>query len=98
MLFRSGTKYIAWVNMAKGGQYPMLQVVEGDGSSIDTLKAALDAYPSNVVFEAPLQNADATVGGGETGVNADCSVRVVDGKVYIAAMGWKNGFAVFQIL
>ncbi len=94
----NGTKYIAWVNMAKGGQYPKLQVVEGDGSSIDTLKAALDSYPTNVVFEAPLQAADATVAGGSTGVNADCSVRVVNGKVYIAAMGWKNGIAVFELL
>lgn len=92
------TKYIAWVNMARGGQYPTLQVVEGDGSSFDTLKAALDSYPTNVVFEAPLQAADATVAGGSTGVNADCSVRVVNGKVYIAAMGWKNGIAVFELL
>ena len=89
---------MAWVNMTKGGQYPTLQVVEGDGSSLATLKAALDSYPSNIVFESALQNADATVPGGETGVNADCAVRVIDGKIYIAAMGWKNGFAVFQVL
>ena len=94
----NGTKYMAWVNMTKGGQYPTLQVVEGDGSSLATLKAALDSYPSNIVFESALQNADATVPGGETGVNADCAVRVIDGKIYIAAMGWKNGFAVFQVL
>lgn len=94
----NGTKYIAWVSMAEGGQYPRLQVVEGDGSSLATLKAALDTYPENVVFEAPLQHeSDFTAAGSNTGVNADCSVRVVNGEVYIAAMGWKNGLSVFKL-
>lgn len=94
----NGIKYIAWVSMAEGGQYPRLQVVEGDGSSLATLKAALDTYPENVVFEAPLQHeSDFTAAGSNTGVNADCSVRVVNGEVYIAAMGWKNGLSVFKL-
>lgn len=94
----NGTKYAAWVSMAQGGEKPRLQIVEVDGSSLTTLKAGLDAYPTNVVFEAPIQSeSDFTVAGASTGINADCAVRVINGEVYIAAMGWKNGLSVFKL-
>lgn len=95
----NGTKYMAFVSMADGGGKPRLQIIEADGSSLETLKAGLDLYPTNVVFEAPLQDAnDFTVKGpAGDGVNADCAVRVINGKVYIAALTWRTGLSVFVL-
>ena len=94
----NGVKYVAWVSMANGGNKPRLQIVELDGSSLASLKTGLDAYPHNVVFEAPIQSeSDFAAAGANGGVNADCAVRVINGEVYIAAMGWKNGLSVFKL-
>ena len=41
-----GEKHIAFVSMAEGAAKPSLQVIKGDGSSLDALKATLDAYKS----------------------------------------------------
>lgn len=41
--------------------------------------------------------AEFTVEGPSSGINADCSVRVINGEVYIAAMCWKTGLSVFKL-
>ena len=96
---KEGTKYIAWISLAEGGAYPRLQVIQGDGSSLVSLKNALDSYPENVVFEAPLQDPNDfnVTGPNGGGVNADCSVRIINGEVYIAAMAWKTGLSIFKL-
>lgn len=92
-----GEKHIAFVSMAEGAAKPSLQVIKGDGSSLDALKATLDAYPSNVIFKAYLQDPLSIEVEGFGGMYAgDCCVREIDGRIYIAAGTNKVGLSMFR--
>ncbi|MBP5172295.1 MAG: DUF1735 domain-containing protein [Bacteroidales bacterium] len=91
-----GQDCIAFVSLADKAK-PKLVVLKGSWTSTDALKDALDNQV--VLYEAPLGNKDdldqdSLQGGHSVG---DCCVRIIDGKVYIAAMAQRSGLSVFTI-
>ena len=91
-----GQDCIAFVSLFDKSK-PKLVILKGSWSSVDALKDALDTQ--NVLYEAPLQSKDDMDAEGLSGANSvgDCCVRIIDGKVYIAAMAQRTGLSVFTI-
>ncbi len=95
-----GEKFIAWVSLKYGNDKPRLQIIKGDGSSLETLKSALSQLKANMVAEIALSNEanDLTVAGKAASKTlADCAVRVIDGTVYVAALGEEGGLSLFKL-
>ena len=95
-----GEKFIAWVSLKYGNDKPRLQIIKGDGSTLETLKEALSNLKANMVAEYALSNEDndLSVGGkAATKTLADCAVRVINGTVYIAALGEEGGLSLFKL-
>lgn len=95
----NGIKLMAFVSV-KDKAHPMVQVIKGDYTTAEGLKAALDAYgEETIVFSAPLQDQyDATVAGFDKGVQqGDCCVREINGQLYLVAGGCGVGLSMFTI-
>lgn len=95
-----GEKFIAWVSLKYGNDKPRLQIIKGDGSSLETLKSALSNFKANMVAEIALSNEgnDLTLGGKAASKTlADCAVRVINGNVYVAALGEEGGISLFKL-
>lgn len=90
-------KFMAFVDI-HDKFHPTVQVIEGDYTTLEGLKAALDSYdPAKVIFTAPLQDPmDATVAGYADVVIGDCSVRKVGNEIYLAAGTNVVGISVFK--
>lgn len=96
----NGEKFIAWVSLKYGNDKPRLQIIKGDGSSLETLKSALSQLKANMVAEIALSNEanDLTVAGKAASKTlADCAVRVINGTVYVAALGEEGGLSLFKL-
>lgn len=95
----NGTKLMAFVSV-KDKLRPMVYVIKGDYTTVDGLKAALDAFgEENIVFSAPLQDAlDATLSGYESGMTlGDCCVRKIGDDIYMLAGGHSVGISLFKL-
>lgn len=95
----NGTKLMAFVSV-KDKLRPMVYVIKGDYTTVDGLKAALDAFgEENIVFSAPLQDAlDATLSGYESGMTlGDCCVRKIGDDIYMLAGGHSVGLSLFRL-
>lgn len=94
-----GNHYIAFTKKVDGlNTKAAVQVIKGAGNTLESLKATLDAYPENLVFEAPLQDEfDITIDG-VAGSNTvcDCEVRKVGDDIYLVAMSQRTGLSVFK--
>ena len=93
-----GHKFMSFVNVADNA-HPTVQVIEGDYTTLEGLKAALDNYdPAKVIFSAPLQDPmDATVAGYGNMYIGDCCVRKVGNDIYMAAGTNTVGVSVFKL-
>lgn len=95
-----GKKYIAWTSLKYGNSKPRLQVIEGDGSTMESLKEALTNYSERLVAEFALSNADNDLdfaGNPAAKTLCDCDVRVTDDAVYIAALGENCGLSLIKL-
>lgn len=95
----NGTRFMAFVSV-KDKLRPMVYVIKGDYTTVDGLKAALDAFgEENIVFSAPLQDAlDATLSGYESGMTlGDCCVRKIGDDIYMLAGGHSVGLSLFKL-
>jgi len=96
----NGKKYIAWTSLKNGNAKPLLQIIEGDGSSLETLKNALTNYKDNIVAEFALSNADNDpniAGNAAAKTLCDCDVRVTDDAVYIVGLGENCGLSLIKM-
>ncbi len=93
----NGRKFMAFVHILDKF-HPTVQVIEGDYTTLEGLKAALDSYdPAKAIFTAPLQDPmDATVSGYADVVIGDCCVRKVGNEIYMAAGTNAVGISVFK--
>ena len=95
----NGNHYIAFTKkIDEFNKKAAVQVIKGAGSTLESLKETLDAYPDNIVFEAPLQDEfDITIDG-VAGNNTvcDCEVRKIGNDVYLVAMSQRTGLSVFK--
>ena len=93
----NGRKFMAFVNILDKF-HPSVQVIEGDYTTLEGLKAALDAYSQETVFfSAPIQDPmDATVDGHADVVIGDCCVRKIGNDIYMAAGTNVAGISVFK--
>ena len=94
----AGRKFMAFVNVADN-VHPTVQVMEGDYTTLEGLKAALDSYdPAKVIFSAQLQDPmDPTVVGYGNMYIGDCCVRKVGNDIYMAAGTNTVGVSVFKL-
>ena len=95
-----GKKYIAWTSLKYGNSKPRLQVIEGDGSTMESLKDALTNYSERLVAEFALSNADNDfdfAGNPAAKTLCDCDVRVTEDAVYIAALGENCGLSLIKL-
>lgn len=95
----NGTKLMAFVSV-KDKFRPSVQVIKGDWTTAEGIKAALDVYsPETVVFSAPLQDElDATLSGYEAGMTlGDCCVRKIGEDIYMLAGGHSVGLSLFKL-
>ena len=94
-----GNHYIAFTKKIDGlNTKAAVQVIKGAGNTLENLKATLDAYPSNLVFEAPLQDEfDLSIEGVAGGNSVcDCEVRKVGNDIYLVALSQRTGISVFK--
>ena len=95
-----GKKFIAWTSLKYGNSKPRLQVIEGDGSTMESLKDALTNYSERLVAEFALSNADNDfdfAGNPAAKTLCDCDVRVTEDAVYIAALGENCGLSLIKL-
>ena len=95
----NGTKLMAFVSV-KDKLRPSVQVIKGDWTTAEGIKAALDVYsPETVVFSAPLQDElDATLSGYTAGMTlGDCCVRKIGDEIYMLAGGHSVGLSMFKL-
>ena len=94
-----GRKLMAFVDLMDKTR-PQVKLIEGDYTTKDGLKAALDAYSEEtILFSAPLQDElDATVMGFENGIYiGDCCVRTIGDEIYMVAGVNCVGFSMFKL-
>ena len=95
-----GEKYIAWTSLKFGNNMPRLQIIKGDGSSVESLNNALTNYEANLIAEFAISNEEndlTKAGSSASKTLCDCAVRVIGDEVYIAALGEECGLSLIKI-
>ena len=89
----NGKNYIAYTKI-EDTTHSRIQVMEDNGA----FKSSLDAKAG--LMELPLQHASdfATASPAAGQNNGDCTVRIIDGEVYIAALGSDMGLSLFKMV
>ena len=90
----NGKKYIAYARLVDS-THGQIEVIEDQGSEASFV-ASVDAQAG--LLTGPLHNKDASVAAAASSTLVDCSVRVIDGEVYIAGLLQNGGAALYKMV